>query len=226
MTSSSSPAAAARRSRGRPAVPLDRILAAALQLVDEEGAEALSMRTLAQRLESGTATLYRHFGNRAALITQVIDRVFGEVQLDPEALAELRWDRACRAVAQAMFDTLGRHPKLAPLLIEQTPTGPNAMMLRERCLAVLLDGGLPPNVAARAYATLSRYVLGFAIQLTGTGNNAEQARASAHFHGLPPADFPATHAVADSLPVPLEDEFTFGLELIVDGLRQLHAHAG
>lgn len=177
------------------------------------------MRTLAQRLESGTATLYRHFGNRATLVTHVVDRVFGEVELDPGRLAELPWDQACQAVAQAMFDALGRHRAVAPLLIEQTPTGPNAMVLRERCLAVLLDGGLPPELAARAYATLSRYVLGFAIQLTGSGNDAERARASAHFHDLSPADFPATRAVADSLPVPLEDEFAFGLDLIVNGLR-------
>ena len=183
------------------------------------------MRSLAQRLESGTATLYRHFGNRATLITHVIDRVFGEVDVDFRALAELRWDQACQALARAMFAALGQHPKIAPLLIEQTPTGPNAMVFRERCLAVLLDGGLPPSVAARVYATLSRYVLGFAIQLAGTGNDAEQARASAHFHDLPSAEFPATLAVADSLPVPLEDEFAFGLDLIVAGLRQLHAPA-
>ncbi|WP_211294073.1 TetR/AcrR family transcriptional regulator [Lentzea kentuckyensis] len=224
MTSSFPPAAqgteSARRSRGRPAVPLDRILAVALQLVDEEGAEALSMRTLAQRLESGTATLYRHFTNRAVLIGHVVDRVLGEVELDAPALAEMGWDRACQAVAQAMFDTLGRHRKVAPLLIEQTPIGPNAMMLRERCLAVLLDGGLSPSLAARAYATLARYVLGFAIQLAGSGNGAEQERVSAYFHDLSPADFPATLAVADSLPVPLEDEFSFGLELIIDGLRR------
>ncbi|WP_217709667.1 TetR/AcrR family transcriptional regulator [Amycolatopsis sp. Hca4] len=221
-----SPSPAARRSRGRPAVPLDRILAAALQLVDEEGAEALSMRSLAQRLESGTATLYRHFGNRATLVNHVVDRVFGEVDLDPRALAELSWDQACQVVAQAMFDALGRHRRVAPLLIEQTPTGPNAMVLRERCLAVLLDGGLPPSVAARVYATLSRYVLGFAIQLAGTEDGAERERASAHFHDLPPVGFPATRAAADSLPVPLEDEFAFGLELIVTGLRRLHATAG
>lgn len=218
-------ARSAPTARGRPAVPLDRILAAALQLVDEDGAEALSMRSLAQRLESGTATLYRHFGNRATLITHVIDRVFGEVDVDSRTLAELRWDQACQVVAQAMFDTLGKHRKIAPLLIEQTPTGPNAMALRERCLAVLLDGGLPPSLAARAYATLARYVLGFAIQLAGSGNGAERERVSARFHDLSSADFPATRAVADSLPVPLEDEFAFGLELIVNGLRQLHAPA-
>ncbi|WP_310976787.1 MULTISPECIES: TetR/AcrR family transcriptional regulator [unclassified Amycolatopsis] len=217
MISSSSPSTSTGRSRGRPAVPLDRILATALELVDDEGAEALSMRSLAQRLESGTATLYRHFGNRATLVTAVVDRVFGEVELDPRALAQLKWDEACRTVAQSMFDTLGRHRKIAPLLMEQTPTGPNAMLLRERCLAILLEGGFPPSLAARAYATLARYVLGFAIQLAGSGDDAE--RASAHFHNVSPADFPATLAVADSLPVPLEDEFTFGLNLIIDGLR-------
>ncbi|MGV9362164.1 TetR/AcrR family transcriptional regulator [Amycolatopsis sp. NPDC003731] len=217
MISSSSPSTSPGRSRGRPAVPLDRILATALELVDDEGAEALSMRSLAQRLESGTATLYRHFGNRATLVTAVVDRVFGEVELDPRVLAQLKWDEACRTVAQSMFDTLGRHRKIAPLLMEQTPTGPNAMLLRERCLAILLEGGLPPSLAARAYATLARYVLGFAIQLAGSGDDAE--RASAHFHNVSPADFPATLAVADSLPVPLEDEFTFGLNLIIDGLR-------
>ncbi len=179
------------------------------------------MRTLAQRLESGTATLYRHFGNRATLITQVIDRVFGEVDLAAESLAGLSWDQACRTVAQAMFEALGRHRRIAPLLIEQTPTGPNAMLLRERCLAVLLDGGFPPDLAARAYATLARYVLGFAIQLAGSGDDAEQARA--HFRHVSPGEFPATLAVADSLPVPLEEEFAFGLELIVTGLRQLLA---
>ncbi len=177
------------------------------------------MRTLAQRLESGTATLYRHFGNRATLITHVVDRVFGEVDLDAASLAELDWDQACRTVARAMFEALGRHRRIAPLLMEQTPTGPNAMVLRERCLAILLDGGLPPHLAARAYATLARYVLGFAIQLAGSGDAAEQTRASAHFHHVSPAEFPATLAVADSLPVPLEDEFAFGLDLIVNGLR-------
>jgi AcrR family transcriptional regulator len=220
VTSSSS---SARRSPGRPAVPLDRILATALQIVDEEGAEALSMRTLAQRLASGTATLYRHFTNRSALVTCVVDRVFGEAELDERALSELSWDQACQTVARAMFDTLGRHPNLAPLLVEQMPVGPNAMVLRERCLAVLLRGGFPPGVAARAYATLARYVLGFAAQLTGPGDAVERERMSAHLHGLEPADFPATLAVADSLPVPLQDEFTFGLELIVDGLRRLRA---
>lgn len=212
-----------RRSRGRPALPVDRILAAAVELVDEQGPEALSMRSLAQRLESGTATLYRHFSNRSQLVSLVIDHILGEVDLDAEELAALPWQEACILFAQHMFDALSRHGNVAPLLIEYTPMGPNALANRERCLAVLLDNGFPPAVAAHSYATLARYVLGFAIQLSGTAadDGDRDAELSAAFHRLDPSRFPATVAVADDLPVPLADEFAFGLRLIVAGLERL-----
>jgi TetR/AcrR family transcriptional regulator, tetracycline repressor protein len=213
----------ARRSPGRPPIPLDRIVTTALRIVDEEGADALSVRTLAQRLGSGTATFYRHFANRSQLVAHVVDHMFGEVELDTEELATLNWREALRTAATALFDLLGRHPNVAPLLVEQVPVGPNAIVHRERLIAILLDNGFPPPLAARAYATLARYVLGFAIQLTtpnATGRPNE-AQLSATFHSLDPTKFPATVTVADSLPVPLEDEFAFGLELILNGLNQM-----
>jgi len=212
-----------RRSPGRPPVPPERIVATALRIVDDEGADALSMRTLAQGLDSGTATLYRHFANRAELVAQVVDHIFGEVELDADELTAMSWQQACRTVAHTMFDVLSRHRNVAPLLVEQVPIGPNAMVLRERCIAFLLDGGFPPDLAARSYATLARHVLGFAIQLKGPGatGGPDGAQLSSAFHGLDPALFPATVTVADSLPVPLEDEFAFGLDLILAGLGQL-----
>jgi AcrR family transcriptional regulator len=211
-----------RRSRGRPAVPLDRILAAAVELLDEQGADALSMRSLAQRLESGTATLYRHFANRSELVAMVVDHILGEVDLDARTVAALPWQEACISFAQHMFDALSRHGNVASLLISYTPVGPNALANRELCLSVLLDNGFAPAVAAHAYATLARYVLGFAIQLSGsTPASAEQdAEVSAVFHHLDPSRYPATLAVADDLPVPLEEEFTFGLRLFVSGLER------
>lgn len=202
----------ARRSRGRPPVPLDRIVAMALRIVDEEGADALSMRTLAHRLDSGTATLYRHFGNRASLVAHVVDHVFGEVELDGDDLAMTGWREACQAAAQGMFDALSSHRNVAPLLVERIPAGPNAMALRERCLAVLLDNGFPAKLAAHTYATVARYVLGFAIQLGGGAQSFED------FPDVDPASYRATAAVAEWLPVSLEDEFAFGLRLIVSGL--------
>ena len=211
------------RSRGRPALPPDRILAAAVELLDEQGAEALSMRSLAQRLESGTATLYRHFSNRSELVSMVIDHMLGEVDLDAHAVAELPWQQACILFAQHMFDALGRHGNVASLLIEYTPMGPNALANRELCLTVLLDNGFAPAVAAHAFATLARYVVGFAIQLSGSAavNGQQDAELSAAFHELDASRYPATVAVADDLPVPLEEEFACGLRLIVAGLEQL-----
>jgi AcrR family transcriptional regulator len=213
----------AGRSRGRPALPPDRILAAALEIVDEQGADALSMRSLAQRLGSGTATLYRHFGGRSELVAMVVDRMLGE--LDAGGVAELTWQQACISFAQHTFDALGRHGNVAPLLIGHVPMGPNALAHRERMLSVLLAGGFSPATAAHAYASLSRYVLGFAIQLTGSeseqAQQSEQAELSAEFRRLDASRYPATVTVADHLPVPLAEEFAFGLQRIVAGLEAL-----
>ncbi|MET7694270.1 TetR/AcrR family transcriptional regulator [Streptomyces sp. NPDC005483] len=213
-----------RRTPGRPPIPLERIVAAAMQILDEEGADALSMRTLAQRLGSGTATLYRHFDSRAALVAHVVDRMFGGIEIRDDELAAMGWRDACRTMAQAMFDAVSRHENVAPLLVEGIPVGPNAMTVRERCIAALLADGFPPRVAAHAYATLSRYVLGFAIQIRGHHGADEpgsDAQASAAFRAADPSLYPATAAVADWLPVPLEEEFRFGLELLLDGLSRL-----
>lgn len=222
MSDASDTSRSQRRSRGRPALPVDRILAAAVELVDEQGPEALSMRSLAQRLESGTATLYRHFSDRSELVSLVIDFIFGEVELDAAKLAAMSWQSACMTFAQNTFYALSRHGNIAPLLVEYTPVGPNALANRERCLAVLLSNGFSPAVAARTYATLARYVLGFALQLSGaTADGGElDAELSAAFHRLDPSRFPATVTVADDLPVPLADEFAFGLRLIVAGLER------
>jgi AcrR family transcriptional regulator len=208
------------RSRGRPALSLDRILAVALELVDEQGADALSMRSLAQRLGSGTATLYRHFASRSELVALVVDRMIGET--DVRAVASLPWQQACMSFAQGMFDALGQHGNVTSLLIGHVPVGPNALAQRELVLSVLLDNGFAPAVAAHAYATVSRYVLGFAIQGATADTDQQDAEISTAFHHLDPSRYPATVAVADELPIPLEEEFTFGLQLIVAGLERVH----
>jgi TetR/AcrR family tetracycline transcriptional repressor len=129
--------------------------------------------------------------------------------LDPKQLAKLAWQDGCRFLARSMFDVLSRHRGAAKLLIDTVPIGPNAMHQRERSLAVLLANGFSPARAARTYATLARYVLGFAIQLVDKPST---------FPKLDKASFPAAFAVA--LPIPLDDEFAFGLELILNGLSR------
>ena len=181
------------------------------------------MRSLAQRLGSGTATLYRHFGSRSELVALVVDRMIGEI--DMRSIASLPWQQACMSFAQSMFDALGQHGNVASLLIGHVPVGPNALAQRELVLSVLLDNGFAPAAAAHAYATLSRYVLGFAIQVSGStiGRRRERRRSIGR---VPPSRsrraIPRRSRSPTSFRLPLEEEFEFGLRLIVAGLERLH----
>jgi len=201
---------------------VEKIVATALQIVDEEGADALSMRALAQRMDSGTATLYRHFASRADVVAQVVDLVYGSVELDIEALRAMSWQEAIKTATQATFDGLRKHANVAPLFFDQFPVGPNAMAQRERVIALLLDSGFAPKLAARSYATLAHYVLGFVAQLDGHATTARPSeKKPPQLPELDRVSFPATATAAKHLPVPLEDEFAFGLDLIIGGLAQL-----
>jgi TetR/AcrR family tetracycline transcriptional repressor len=194
----------------------------ALQIVDEGGADALSMRSLAQRLNSSTATLYRHFPNRAALIDAVIDRVIGEIDVHAEEIRAGTWEQACRRIANDYFAALNRHTGVALLLSDRSPVGPNGAMVRERWLEAMLRNGFPVDVAVRSGALISSYVQGFGIQLGGqravAGLDEELLPAAAQM--LDQAGFPATAIAlrAGVIPVSLEDEFAFGLDLILNGL--------
>jgi AcrR family transcriptional regulator len=221
-----SPAAAdPRRKPGRPPIPVDRIVDAALQIIDEGGMDALSMRSLAKHLNSSTATLYRHFATREALAQTVIDRVLREVDVDAANYHSLEWRQACEKISAGTFEAFRRHRQAALLLADHTPIGPNAAAVRERMLAVLMQGGLSADVAARSGAMLARMILGFAIQLGGEREvtNADREAFRKAIHELDPTQFPATAAVkrARWRPTPVESEFAFALEMALDGLAQL-----
>src|SRR5256885_534505 len=128
--------------RGRPPRSLERIVSAALEIVDEVGTDAFSMRLLADRLGSGTATLYRHLASKDELMAYVIDRVLGEVHIDVDAdtdtLSNTTWQDATARGARAFYEVLKNHPNVLPLLVSRVPVGPNALTNRERGLAVLL----------------------------------------------------------------------------------------
>ncbi|WP_349252434.1 TetR/AcrR family transcriptional regulator C-terminal domain-containing protein [Streptomyces sp. A2-16] len=119
-----------------------------------------------------------------------------------------------------MFRASGRHGNAARLLTEQIPLGPDAMALRECCVAVLLKAGFEVSPATRAYVTPARCVFGLAIQLdheNGAGGPRNEESVAA-LRGVDPARFPAVHSTAEALPVPVEEVFSFGLELILTGL--------
>ncbi|MFD8531653.1 TetR/AcrR family transcriptional regulator C-terminal domain-containing protein [Streptosporangium canum] len=208
------------RSPGRPKMPFERIVSTALEIVDAEGVDALTFRALAQWLGSSTATLYRHVDNRADLLGHVVERVFSEIEIDPDALRGADWPHACERLATGMFDAIARHPRAAPLLAETVPTGPNAMAYRELGLEILLAGGFSPAAARTLVATLGRFVIGFAVQLRDDPDHQQaDARAGSTLHHADPALYPSISLTAAEATVPLAEEFALGLDLLIRGMR-------
>lgn len=210
---------AEKRKPGRPRLPRQRIIDAALKLVDENGAEALTLRALAVHLSSSTATLYRHVSGRAELVWLVVDRMLADVELPPLATDDGDpWDVVCHRTATAIFMTIAAHTNVAPLLVERFPDGPNATLMRERLARALLRGGFSPEVAAKSVATLGRYILGFSMQ-------ASPGEEAAHVpYTGDAAATPHLARVAAYLPQPLIAEFDFGLTLILKGLSEAEPH--
>jgi len=209
-------------------MPTDRVIVAALELVDEVGPGEFSMRLLAQRLRSSTATLYRHFAGKDEILVHVVDHVLGEVPRHlPDLAPTATWQERLVATADALFRTLKDHPKVVSLFVDHIPLGRHGLAGREAAVGTLLAGGFPPEIAARAYTAVGHYVIGFAVQLRADGtsdpeNNQNNQDIREFCRALDPARYPATVSSAPYLPNSLDEEFRFGLQLIVDGLtRQL-----
>jgi AcrR family transcriptional regulator len=196
----------------------------ALEIVDEVGTDAFSMRLLADRLGSGTATLYRHLASKEELMFYVVDRILGEVDIeaDADALGSTTWQEATALRASAFNEVLKSHPNALPLLVSQVPVGPNALINREQSMAVLVACGFPLDLAARAYTAVAHYVVGFALQqhAPGAPQPEDAARLRDFYRALDADTYPATVAAADELTsVPLDEEFRFGLQLVLDGIE-------
>jgi AcrR family transcriptional regulator len=203
---------------------------AASELVDDGGAAEFSLRLLAERTGSGTATLYRHFTGKQEILDLVADRVLGELPDDLGVDGDTPWPERASAYARAFYDVLERHPRAAPLFSGAGPSGPAGRAARERWLATLVDAGLPPAHAARIYTTMARYVVGFAVQLEAEAAAGARAQARENTsensvgHAAPTSavEFPATAAAQAHLAAPLREEFEYGLTLLEAGLRATH----
>lgn len=219
-TRRTTPAPAPRRGRGRPSHDTDQMVATALRLIDEHGVQAFSLRTLADALGSSTATLYRHFANKDEILVLTVDLALGEAHTAPAA-APADWRDVLNAMAHQLRAVLARHPSLLPTLMDHVPVGPNALAQRERVLAALLHHGLPPALAARAFTAVGHYVIGFAVQ-----QRESDGPPLADYYGrLDPTTHPAIAATAGTLTTTgPDDEFAFGLGLLLDGLAQQTAH--
>ncbi|MBT2234369.1 TetR/AcrR family transcriptional regulator [Nonomuraea sp. NEAU-A123] len=165
----------ARRGRGRPAVlTRERIVAAAIDVLDAEGLDALTMRRLGTQLGVSAMSLYRHLPNRDAVLAAVVDHLFAEAVIDLEA--DTPWPEALGRFAGAYRRMLLGHPQAVPLLA----THPVDIDLGLELLAGLLDrfgaAGIPRQDALTAIQSIAVYVLGHALAQVGTPPGTDPPR--------------------------------------------------
>jgi AcrR family transcriptional regulator len=143
----------------------ERIVAAAVELVDRHGLPALSMRKLAGALDAGAMSLYRHFRDKDELLDAMADAILAgasppEPSETPESQMTNDWRDVARAAAAGMRATLLAHPGVAPLLLHRPPIGPNSFQAMEVSLAWLRAAGFDQAEAPRAFQAIVTYVLG------------------------------------------------------------------
>jgi AcrR family transcriptional regulator len=220
-------------SAGRPRVnglSLDRIYDATVEIIENEGLEAVTMRRVADNLGTGPASLYRHVAGRDELLVLLTDRLLdaevGTTEDVGAAEAPVGWRAGCELIARRFRDLLTREPVLAALAPRGQMLGPNSLKGRERILAWLVDEGFSASLAARTYLLLTRYVIG-SLHTYGRSSKThadERAELVGLFRELDPSEFPTVVALAEELGGQRpEDEFEFGLTALLDGIAASRA---
>ncbi|WP_214411551.1 TetR/AcrR family transcriptional regulator [Sphaerisporangium fuscum] len=142
------PAPRSRRERpAKPALTYDGIVATAVRLMETEGLQRVTMRRLAQELDTGPASLYVYVANTAELHAAILEEMLGSVDLSP-ATAQGDWRDRLAAVLGSYTHVLFQHPSLANSALVARPTGPNYLALVETILALLHEGEVPDAQAA------------------------------------------------------------------------------
>jgi AcrR family transcriptional regulator len=210
----------------RPQLTRQRVVAEALAVIAQDGAQALTMRSLAARLGVVPGALYHHVGNKEQLQDLVLDGVLAEVDVhtDPSP----GWPEQLKLLAHRLRAVLERHPGVAAILKTRDPLGPHSLALAEAFLAPLQAAGFGDRQAGLAFFLLVDYTVGFAVSSPRTSINEQRVRDAAirtqlheFFRSLPPDRFPALVALGEHVWVDnREERFTAGLDVLVDGLEQ------
>ncbi|MFD2491476.1 TetR/AcrR family transcriptional regulator [Amycolatopsis jiangsuensis] len=177
----------------KPALSVDSIVGAAVEIADAEGMAALSMRAVGERLGRTAMALYTYVPSKTELIDLMYDQVLGELRADYDLAAG--WRPALDELALQLWEFHLRHPWLLQVSPARPVLGPGEFRMQEIVLRVLFTTGLPAARVRRIVSTLLTVVRG-AVQI------AAESREAARETGLSDADWwkPRTEALSALLP--------------------------
>jgi len=209
-----------------------RIVAAAVELADEGGLEAVSMARIAERLGFTTMSLYRHVQGKEEILLLMLDSVAAvPAELD-EPLDD--WRAGLRRWCHAQWTMLRAHDWIVHVPISGAPVTPNQLTWTDRALATLAGTGLAESEKVGVVLLVATYLHNSARLSAGLGNAASSesvAAYSALLGRLADADrFPALRRAVDAgaydypADATAEDRrlgYEFGLDRILDGVATL-----
>ena len=203
----------------------DVVLAAALEIIDRDGAEALSMRRLARALDRDPMILYRHAPNKAALLDGVAETVLARLDVDP---SDPDWVGQLRTVARSYRALALTHPHVVPLIVTRplaTPLGlrpPGTLRPLEGILALLTRAGFSGPEALHVYRALFGFLHGHVLnELQELVENPDETDDLLRLglHRLPIGEFPLLRGLASVLAsYDGAAELERGLDILLTGL--------
>lgn len=223
---------------GNPAVtsrlPLscDRIVEAALAFVDHNCLGELSMRRLGGELGVEAMSLYRYFPSKNALLEAVLSRALGELAL-PAPDIGAGWEPEVRAYARSFRAVARQHPHLIPLMATMGPANPTLASIHARMVRLWRDAGLDAATAPRAQSAIQGYLTGISLWDASVADAATAADGAATegpaagSSTVAGARTTASEAPPQAVTVPAQpaggpadDDFEFGLDVLMGGLRE------
>jgi AcrR family transcriptional regulator len=216
-------AASGRASRvPRNTLSRQRVVEAALALLDAEGLDAVTMPSLAKYLGVGTMSLYRHVADKDDLINAVAEQVLSGVAVpdgDPDD-----WEGRVVGYLRALREAAIAHPSLSRILAERGLTVGPVFEQLEAVHAVLRAAGFSDLAAVRTFYTLLTYVFGFVAWELPRVHQQPAAAYTAAWNDtldrLDPAAYPNLLALRQQLTTSASPEqFEYGLEHLIRSLR-------
>jgi AcrR family transcriptional regulator len=219
---------AGRRSPRQRTLSREAIAAAALEIVDRDGLDALTMRAVADALATGAASLYAHVASKEELLELVVERVIGEIPT-PGELDPGRWQQQIKEWGRAVRTVYSRHRDVARASFARIPLGENSLRGSETLIALMRSAGLAEQVVAFACDLLPLYVMAvcyeeslYASEISPEEMDRYVTELRTYFESLPTDRFPNLVAMAGPLTSGVgDDRFEFGLEVLVRGLAAL-----
>ncbi|MFE2822406.1 TetR/AcrR family transcriptional regulator [Streptomyces sp. NPDC059271] len=207
-------------------ITVEAIIGTAFAIVEAEGYDALTMRRVATALETGPSSLYAHVVNKEDLDELLIGRLCAGIEL-PEPDPAL-WREQLVDVCTQLRDQYLRYPGISRAAIAAAPSNLETLRVGEGMLALLLAGGVDPQIAAWALDSLSLYVNAYSLEVAlvnsriGRGEDewvVSREELLRRFAALPDDTFPHTKRHAAELTAgTVHDRFDFTLRLMIDGL--------